>query len=390
MKKFWENPANATAAPQGVKVPESLQIGNVHIVPATILAPMAGVTDTVFRRFIRNASFVRPPGEIMSAPQDQTVVGQQEVSGCGLLMTEFTSADGLFRTRESKRKRYLTFYEDEHPISAQLFGSDPYTLAESAKIVEDAGFDLVDLNLGCPAKRVVKCNGGSGLLKDLPVIKTIFESVRAAVKIPFTVKFRLGWDDENIVCVPLAKMAEDCGLNGVALHARTREQGYSGNARWEWIAAVKDAVKIPVVGNGDIRTPEDAIAMVAQTGCDGVMIGRTAASNPWIFRQIRQHAETGRYDQPTEADRYQMIRTYFKMLVDETMHGSPGKMKQFVAWFTHGIPGGSALRRACYDAHTGPAILASVERFFEELLSGNVPESVRVAEPEMDLLPACD
>jgi tRNA-dihydrouridine synthase B len=411
MKKFWENPANNTVAPQGAQVPESLQIGNVRIAPATILAPMAGVTDTVFRRFIRNASFVRSAQDVMALPEaaDRDITSSElhqvqnpdaheqkssavfEKSACGLLMTEFTSADGLFRTRESKRKRYLTFYEDEHPISAQLFGSDPYTLAESAKIVEDAGFDLVDLNLGCPAKRVVKCNGGSGLLKDLPVIGTIFEAVRGAVKIPFTVKFRLGWDDENIVCVPLAKMAEECGLNGVALHARTREQGYSGNARWEWIAAVKDAVKIPVVGNGDIRTPEDAIAMVAQTGCDGVMIGRTAASNPWIFRQIRQHAETGRYDQPTEADRYEMIRTYFKMLVDETMHGSPGKMKQFVAWFTHGIPGGNALRRACYDAHTGPAILASVERFFEELLSGQGAEQhVQVAEPEMDLLPACD
>jgi nifR3 family TIM-barrel protein len=407
MKKFWENPANDTIAPQGARVPDCLQIGSVRIAPATILAPMAGVTDTVFRRFIRNASFVRPPSEIMSAPDDAAEISQErigvgaeqspqavfqnnEISGCGLLMTEFTSADGLFRTRESKRKRYLTFYEDEHPISAQLFGSDPYTLAESAKIVEDAGFDLVDLNLGCPAKRVVKCNGGSGLLKDLPVIGTIFEAVRAAVKIPFTVKFRLGWDDDNIVCVPLAKMAEDCGLNGVALHARTREQGYSGNARWEWIAAIKDAIRIPVVGNGDIRTPEDAIAMVAETGCDGVMIGRTAASNPWIFRQIRQHAETGRYDQPTEADRYQMIRTYFKMLVDETMHGSPGKMKQFVAWFTHGIPGGGALRRACYDAHTGPAILASVERFFEELLSGGVPaQPTATVESDLDMLAAC-
>jgi len=390
MKKFWENPATSTLAPQGACVPESLQIGSVRIAPATILAPMAGVTDTVFRRFIRNASFVRPPGEIMSAPDEQLEAGAQEVSGCGLLMTEFTSADGLFRTRESKRKRYLTFYQDEHPISAQLFGSDPYTLAESAKIVEDAGFDLVDLNLGCPAKRVVKCNGGSGLLKDLPVIGTIFEAVRAAVKIPFTVKFRLGWDDDNIVCVPLAKMAEECGLNGIAMHARTREQGYSGNARWEWIAAVKNAVKIPVVGNGDIRTPEDAIAMVAQTGCDGVMIGRTAASNPWIFRQIRQHAEIGRYDQPTDADRYQMIRTYFKMLVDESMHGSPGKMKQFVAWFTHGVPNGTLLRRACYDAHTGPAILASVEKFFEELLSGHVPtQPLAAAQPQMNLLPAC-
>jgi nifR3 family TIM-barrel protein len=423
MKKFWENPANVTLAPQGVQVPEFFQIRDVRVAPATVLAPMAGVTDTVFRRFIRNASFVRSAHEVMAAPEElendtltadpqtsglqqaqQAIIPAQnspavfknnEISGCGLLMTEFTSADGLFRTRESKRKRYLTFYEDERPISAQLFGSDSYTLAESAKIVEDAGFDMVDLNLGCPAKRVVKCNGGSGLLKDLPVIQTIFEAVRAAVKIPFTVKIRMGWDDDNIVCVPLARMAEDCGLNAVALHARTREQGYSGNARWEWITAVKDAVKIPVIGNGDIRTPEDAIAMVAQTNCDGVMIGRTAASNPWIFRQIRQFAETGRYDQPTDGDRYQMIRTYFKMLVDETMHGSPGKMKQFVAWFTHGVPNGTALRRACYDAHTGPAILASVEKFFEELLSGNAQQVIPVqpvvqSQPEFDLLAACD
>ena len=162
-------------------------------------------------------------------------------------------------------------------------------MAEAARMVEGLGFDLVDLNLGCPAKKVVKCNGGSGLLRDLPAIGKIFEAVRAAVKIPFTVKFRAGWNDEEIVCVELARMAEDCGLAAVALHARTREMGYSGNARWEWIAAIKDAVKIPVIGNGDIRSPEDACAMVTQTGCDAVMIGRTAPSNPWIFRQIEQY-----------------------------------------------------------------------------------------------------
>jgi tRNA-dihydrouridine synthase B len=403
MRKFWENPIGLINVPRDAQVPESLRVGNVRIAPATVLAPMAGVTDTVFRRFIRHASFVRDPQDVMKPPEKQKtngaagiqttkaqIPGARDKTSCGLLMTEFTSADGLFRTREKKRKRYLHFYQDEHPISAQLFGSDPYTLSEAAKIVEDAGFDMVDLNLGCPAKRVVKCNGGSGLLKDLPVIRNIFEAVRAAVKIPFTVKFRMGWDDDNIVCVPLARMAEECGLNAVALHARTREQGYSGNARWEWIAAVKNTVKIPVVGNGDIRMPEDAIAMVAQTGCDAVMIGRTAASNPWIFRQIRQYADTGSYDQPTEADRYEMIRTYFKMLVEEEMHGSPGKMKQFVAWFTHGVSNGGALRRAVYDAKTGPAILESVERFFEELLSGRASAPiVALTHPEIELLPAC-
>jgi tRNA-dihydrouridine synthase B len=348
---------------------------------------MAGVTDTVFRRFIRN------------------------LGGCGLIMTEFTSADGVLRKKDQKAKRYLHFYEDEHPISAQLFGSDPQVMAEAARMVEGLGFDIVDLNLGCPAKKVVKCNGGSGLLRDLPAIGRIFEAVRAAVKVPFTVKFRAGWSDDEIVCVELARMAESCGLAAVALHARTREQGYSGQARWEWIAAIKDAVKIPVIGNGDIRTPEDACAMVAQTGCDAVMIGRTAPSNPWIFRQIEQYcaamensramdreghdfsfepalserseskgadnaatsqstsaAEGLLYDEPSEADRYQMIRTYFQMLIEEELPDAVGKMKQFASWFTHGVPGGAALRKAIYESKSAVEILSRVEEFFEARL----------------------
>ncbi len=363
MRKSWDNSGGAGAVVRQVEglkpVPASVTIGDIKVAPATVLAPMAGVTDTVFRRFIRN------------------------LDGCGLIMTEFTSADGVLRKKDEKAKRYLHFYEDEHPISAQLFGSDPRVMAEAARMVEGLGFDIVDLNLGCPAKKVVKCNGGSGLLRDLPAIGRIFEAVRAAVKVPFTVKFRAGWSDDEIVCVELARMAESCGLAAVALHARTREQGYSGNARWEWIAAIKDAVKIPVIGNGDIRTPEDACAMVTQTGCDAVMIGRTAPSNPWIFRQIQQYcagmeaafSSPKLYDEPSEADRYQMIRTYFQMLIEEELPDAVGKMKQFASWFTHGVPGGAGLRKAIYESKSAVEILERVEEFFEARLCGAVAPS---------------
>jgi tRNA-dihydrouridine synthase B len=371
VKKDWDSPIEH-AMPATARVPAEVRLGSVLVKPATVLAPMAGVTDTVFRRFIRHASMFSASSQV-SENIDAEVSNAQ--SGCGLLMTEFTSADGLSRMRETKRRRYLTFYDDEHPIGAQLFGSNAETLAEAARIVEETGFDTVDLNLGCPAKRVVGCNGGSGLLRDLPKIGEIFRAVRKTVTIPFTVKFRLGWNLQQIVCVELARMAESEGLDAVALHARTREQGYSGQAQWEWIAAVKDAVRIPVIGNGDIRTPEDAAAMIAETNCDAVMIGRAAPANPWIFRQIAQYTATGQYERATLEDRYHMIRAYFQMLLAETEGtkdlprdarlGDPeGKMKQFATWFTHGVPGGAKLRGAIYHARTGAALLGEVERFF--------------------------
>ena len=412
-QKRWDSPAEH-AMPEQARVPASFSIGNVQIAPATVLAPMAGVTDTVFRRFIKNASQFTVATD---TDTDVNSVTSNQQSGCGLIMTEFTSADGLSRMREVKRKRYLTYYDDEHPISAQLFGSNPVTLADSARIVQDAGFDLVDLNLGCPAKRVVACNGGSGLLRDLPLIETIFKAIRAAVTIPFTVKFRMGWNDKHIVCVDLARLAEDCGLNAVALHARTREDGYTGQARWEYIAAVRDAVRIPVIGNGDIRTPEDAAAMVEATGCDAVMIGRAAPSNPWIFRQIAQYTASkealgvGSYDIPTDLDRYRMIRDYFSMLVheiaveeqaeaaraatitasgqiarDQRHRDCVGKMKQFASWFTHGVPGGGALRRQIFESKNGDAVLGAVEGFFASSAKLTAEEILEESETSLEAL----
>jgi nifR3 family TIM-barrel protein len=347
--------------------PAEFRIRDVAIRPATLLAPMAGVTDTVFRRVIRG------------------------LGGCGLIMTEFTSSEGLAR-EAARTLHYLDFQPDEHPIAAQLFGAKPAVMAAAAALVQELGFDTVDINLGCPAKKVVKC-GGSGLLRDLPLVAEIIRAVRAAVTIPLTIKIRSGWDECNIVATEVARLAEDLGVEAIAVHPRTRVQALTGLADWSIIRDVKQAVKIPVIGNGDIHSPMDAERMVAETGCDAVMIGRAAATNPWIFRQMEQYFLLDRgagnavpgnncrdasrqaigaaavYDEPSESGRYELLSQYFRSLIESGMPDALGKMKHFACWFTHGVHNGAQLRHLVHSARTPAEVLDRVDSFFAAALT---------------------
>ena len=283
-------------------------------------------------------------------------------------MTEFTSAEGL--TRNSlKSKRMLFYHEEERPVTAQLFGAEPSRLAEATRMVEDLGFDAIDLNLGCPAKKVVKACGGSALLRETKLLEEILKTIRAATSLPFTIKIRAGWSEAEIVSVQVGKMAQDIGINAIAFHPRTRVQGFSGHSDWNLIGELKSALKIPVIGNGDIVTPEDAFRMKRETGCDGVMIGRGALSNPWIFRQIHELENGLAPTQPDVAAKYRLIKSYFQLLFEEETPGAIGKMKQFASWFTHAIPYGAALRKSIYESQSESEVMERIEEFFHTALA---------------------
>jgi tRNA-dihydrouridine synthase B len=328
-----------------------IRIQNLVVSPATFLSPMAGLTDSVFRRLIKR------------------------MGGCGLVMTEFTSAEGL--TRNSiKGRRMLFYHEEERPITAQLFGSDPSRLAQATQMVEDLGFDAVDLNLGCPANKVVKGCGGSALLRDLKHLAELLKTIRSATSMPFTIKIRAGWSEKEIVALEVGKIAEELGVDAITLHPRTRVQGFSGKADWHLIGELKAHVRIPVIGNGDIQTPEDALRMQVETGCDGIMIGRGALSNPWVFHQILELENDLTRAVPDVSAKHQLIKDYFQLLFEEHTAGAIGKMKQFASWFTHAVPFGASLRKSIYESKTESEVLLRIEEFFA------VPSSTRFGRAE--------
>src|SRR2546429_3675690 len=246
-----------------MQVIKAFNIRDIEINPPLVLSPMAGVTDISFRRLLKQRG------------------------GVGLSVSEFISVEGLTRSNP-KSKRQMRFYENERPFAVQIFGGQSERMRMAAEMAEEVGADILDVNCGCPAPKVVKHGGGSGLLRDLPRLETILKEIKKAITIPLTIKIRAGYSDSTINAIETAKLAEDCGGEHIALHGRTKEQGYRGLANWDLVKQIKQVVGVPVSGSGDVNTIDQAFARFHETGCDGVLIGRGAMANPWIFRQIEE------------------------------------------------------------------------------------------------------
>jgi tRNA-dihydrouridine synthase B len=326
-----------------------MQIGNVKISPALVLAPMAGVTDSSFRRLIK------------------------ELTGVGLIVTEFISVEGLTRGN-IRTHRMMKFLPEERPLSIQIFGHDVERMAMAAELIEEVGADIIDINCGCPAKKVTNNGGGSSLLKNLPLLEKILLGIRSRVKIPVTMKIRTGWDDQSINAVEVAKIIEGSGGNMVAIHGRTKVQGYSGRANWQVIAAVKQAVKIPVIGCGDVVTAEQAIERFNETGVDAVMIGRGAISNPWIFHQAVDLMEGREPYQSSLGEKQQVLHRYNELLQDEMPERALcGKLKQMCGYFTHGLAGGARLRERVFHSQSIAEIFDQIDDYFTSMIERGVP-----------------
>jgi tRNA-dihydrouridine synthase B len=321
-----------------------VSIGSVHVDPPLWLAPMAGVTDRDFRLIVRR------------------------IGGVGVVSMEFVSSKAIV-SGNKKTRELMCFAKEERPLAIQIYGSDPDTMREAAQVVEELGADICDVNMGCPANKVLKGCAGAALMGDLKLAERIVRTVREAIRIPLTVKFRLGLDEGRRNYLELGRICEANGVAAVAMHARTARQMFDGQADWPHLARLKETLSIPVIGNGDVREPGDALRMLAETGCDGVMVGRGATRNPWIFRQIAARMTGSRTSEPTLEDRRDLILEHFRMVVErEPSRYALHKLRKFTGWYTHGLPNGRKLRQTINQIPDVESFLVTVESFLTEML----------------------
>lgn len=317
-----------------------LKIGNIELDNRVILAPMAGVTDLPFRLLCRE-------------------------QGAGLICMEMVSAKAIFYHNKNTED-LMEIHPGEKPVSLQLFGSDPDIISEMAKKIEERPFDILDINMGCPVPKVVNNGEGSALMKNPKLVEEILSKLVKAIKKPVTVKIRKGFDDEHVNAVEIARIAEGCGVAAVAVHGRTRQQYYSGKADWDIIAAVKDAVSIPVIGNGDVNSPDAAADMLAYTGCDGVMIARAAQGNPWIFREVAHFLEKGEYlAPPSVQEKKELILRHANLqLLVKGEYTAVREMRKHLSWYTVGMPHSARFRQTINTMESMEELIAGVELIF--------------------------
>lgn len=319
----------------------TLKIGNIVLDNPVILAPMAGVSDLPFRLLCRQ-------------------------QGAGLVCMEMISAKAIYYHNKNTEE-LMQVHPGERPVSLQLFGSDPDIISEMAKRIEERPFDILDFNMGCPVPKVVNNGEGSALMKAPGLVEEILKKLVKATAKPVTVKIRKGFDDAHVNAVEIARVAEGCGVAAIAVHGRTREQYYSGRADWDIIAGVKDAVRIPVIGNGDVTGPDAALRLLQETGCDGVMIGRAAQGNPWIFRETVHFLETGEYlPPPTNQEKREMVLRHAGLqLKYKGEYTAVREMRKHLAWYTAGLPHSARFRQTINTMETMQELIEGVENIFK-------------------------